>query len=130
MREYHKIHSIFKRDPQTNKFLMGQYSLPEIEYLANNEWRFDEKIDGTNIRVMFNGDSVEFGGRTSNAQIPANLYKKLTELFPIDKLKAVFPPKEDGALPSVCLYGEGFGAKIQKGGSNYFHTWLFCREVM
>lgn len=119
MREYHKIHSIFKRDHETNKFIMGQYSLPEIEYLANNEWRFDEKIDGTNIRVMFNGESVEFGGRTNNAQIPANLYKKLTELFPLDKLKEVFPLKEDGTLPNVCLYGEGFGAKIQKGGGNY-----------
>lgn len=114
MKEYHKIQSIFKRDPDTNKFLLGQYSRPEIEYLANNEWEFTEKIDGTNIRVMYNEGKLEFGGRTDNAQIPANLFKRLMEIFSLDRFQKIFPD-----CNQICLYGEGFGAKIQKGGGNY-----------
>lgn len=66
MKEYHKINTIFKRDPETrNKTLLeGQYSVPEFEYLANNKWIFTEKIDGTNIRVMWDGKKVTFGGKT------------------------------------------------------------------
>lgn len=113
MREYHKIQSIFLRDPATNHktFLMGQYSEPSFEYLAGNRWLFEEKIDGTNIRVHWNGERVVFGGRTDNASIPAPLMQFLTETFTVDKLKLF-----DGA---ITLYGEGYGAKIQKGGGNY-----------
>lgn len=89
--------------------------MPEFEYLANNQWVFTEKVDGTNIRVMFNDGAVTFGGRTADAQIPAKLFERLNERFlPMAaKLAEVFP---DGA---AVLYGEGYGAKIQKGGGNY-----------
>ena len=55
MELYHKIQSVFKRDPATNhkRFLMGEYSLPEFEYLANNEWVATEKIDGTNVHQAY-----------------------------------------------------------------------------
>mgnify|MGYP001604261791 FL=1 len=52
MIEYHKINSLYKRDPR-GKMLFGDYSCPEFEYLQNNEWSFQEKIDGTNIRVRW-----------------------------------------------------------------------------
>ena len=110
MKEYHKIQSVFKRDEQTHKFILGVYSLPEIEYLADNRWVFTEKIDGTNIRVLWDGEGVSFRGKTDNAQMPPHLLCKLQEMFPV----AAF-----AALPSLCLYGEGYGAKIQKGGGNY-----------
>ena len=115
MKEYHKIQTVFKRDPATkNKNLLeGQYSIPAFEYLANNEWIFTEKIDGTNIRVILQNGAVTFGGKTDNAQIPAFLVQKLMEYFPLEKLLAVFP---DG---NACLYGEGYGARIQKGGGLY-----------
>lgn len=115
MSTYHKIQSIFKRDPATkNKtFLESDYSLPEFEYLAYNQWVFTEKVDGTNIRVMFDGGGVvEFGGKTDGAQIPATLYKELNEIFRAEALRGVFDHP-------VIFYGEGYGAKIQKGGGNY-----------
>lgn len=116
MKEYHKIQTVFKRDPATNHktLLDGDLSLPEFEYLANNEWVFTEKVDGTNIRVMFNGEQIAFGGKTDDAQIPAFLVSRLNGLFlpQVELFKQLFP---DG----VCLYGEGYGAKIQKGGGNY-----------
>ena len=116
MEAYHKIQTVFKRDPETKykTLLVGQYSLPEFEYLANNKWLFTEKVDGTNIRVMFDGETITFGGKTENAQIPSPLVAKLNARFlpRRDLFVSIFPE-------GVCLYGEGYGAKIQKGGGNY-----------
>lgn len=117
MTEYHKIQSIFKRDMTSPRktLVEGDWTQPEFEYLANNVWTFTEKVDGTNIRVIFSNGAIAFGGRTDDAQIPAQLVGRLNERFlPLAaKLSAVFP---DG---SAVLYGEGYGAKIQKGGGNY-----------
>ena len=114
MKQYHKIQTVYKRDPN-NKFktlLDGVYSLPEFEFLAHNQWVFTEKVDGTNIRIMFDGESITFGGKTDRAQIPTMLANRLNEVFlpQLDIFKTIF---SDG----VCLYGEGYGAKIQKGGN-------------
>lgn len=117
MSEYHKIQTIFKRDMATKHktLLEGQFSTPELEYLAGSQWVFTEKVDGTNIRVnVATGGAVTFDGKTDSAQIPANLLNRLNERFlPImakQKLAEVF---ESGAI----LYGEGYGAKIQSGGA-------------
>lgn len=118
MKEYHKINSVFKRDRQTGKFIFGEFSCLEFEYLKDNVWVFDEKVDGTNIRIGYNsGGSLSFGGRTDAAQIPATLFKTLTEMFTVDRLKEAFPGAAVGT--DITLYGEGYGAKIQKGGGDY-----------
>lgn len=116
---YPKINTVFKRDPETKYkgLIMGDYSESAFEYLANNLWTFTEKVDGTNIRVMFRECDgrygIEFGGRTDEAQIPAKLVAKLQQLFTGEereaKLREVFP---DGAI----LFGEGYGAGIQAVG--------------
>ena len=116
MKTYHKIRTVFKRDPD-NKYktlLTGVYALPEFEYLQNNQWGFTEKVDGTNIRIMFDGEVITFGGKSDKAQIPATLLNRLNERFlpQLDNFKEIFEGE-------VCLYGEGYGAKIQKGGGNY-----------
>ena len=114
--EYNKIDSPFKRfteGPQRNRFDFSQWSRPEFELLQHLPWHWTEKIDGTNIRVVWDGHRVAFGGRTDAAQIPATLFKVLAEMFPEELLEQVF-----GEKPAV-LYGEGFGAKIQKVGAQY-----------
>lgn len=118
MKPYHKIQTIFKRDPANNHktLLLGEYSLPEFEYLAHNAWTFTEKVDGTNIRIMFDGERITFGGKTDRAQLPPPLLERLTTYAGPGALKA-FVYAFGGE--SVCLYGEGYGAKIQKGGGNY-----------
>lgn len=118
MREYHKIQTIFKRNEANHKIIEGDYSMPEFEYLKDNQWVFTEKVDGTNVRVMWDGKSVVFGGKTDDAQMPVFLLYKLQELFEGTAKKQLFKEKfgEEGG---VCLYGEGYGAKIQKGGGNY-----------
>ncbi len=120
MLEYHKIETCFKRDPGNLKRLIeGDWANPVFGYLANNKWVFTEKVDGTNIRVIITQIgggrlTVNFGGKTDNASIPAMLVKVLGEKFlPLmNILQEMFPS-------GACLYGEGYGAKIQKGGSNY-----------
>lgn len=122
MKEYHKIQTVFKRDDTTKHILEGQFSLPEFEYLKDNTWVFTEKVDGTNIRVMWDGSFVTFGGKTDDAQMPVFLLYKLQELFEGTQKRALFQEIFGGDEPgsaSVCLYGEGYGAKIQKAGTDY-----------
>jgi hypothetical protein len=117
MKDYHKIQTVFKRDMDSKHktLLEGKWTLPEFEYLAGNTWVFTEKVDGTNIRIMFQDGSITFGGKTDSAQIPAQLVTRLNERFlPLtDRMNEIFGGGD------ACLYGEGYGAKIQKGGGNY-----------
>jgi len=117
MKQYPKIQTIFKRDMSNKgKIMLDTFSSPEIGYLANNTWGFTEKVDGTNIRVMWKrGESRKFGGRTDNAQIPATLIERLEELFSLEKLDAAIISTVD----ALTLYGEGYGSGIQKGGGKY-----------
>jgi len=111
MNPYHKIKTVWERDPD-NKFktlIEGKWSAPEFKYLADLSWVFTEKVDGTNIRLSI-GEVNVIGGRTDNAQIPTFLLKTLNDIG--DKAKTT-------DLPLMTLYGEGYGARIQKGGGNY-----------
>lgn len=118
-KSYQKINTIYKRDEKTNNLIIGQYSLPEFEFLKDCKFRAEEKIDGTNIQIRFDGKNVEFGGRTERANIPAHLVNKLKELFTVEKMIKVFPPADEEDPVDVILYGEGYGMKIQKGGGRY-----------
>ena len=125
MSEYHKIQSVFKRDmdSQGKTLIEGVWTLPEFEYLADNVWVFTEKVDGTNIRITLPPYQEEgmqygiaFGGRTDSAQIPAPLLQRLRDRF----LNSAMRVKLASQFPAgAVLHGEGYGAKIQKGGSNY-----------
>ena len=121
--EYHKIETLYERDEATSKVKPGVFK--NRTYTLLKEWQFTEKIDGTNIRCIWNpvfpsadAEVVEhreakltFGGKTDNAQIHADLIKRLYEDINPIKLAEIFPD-----VP-VILYGEGYGAGIQKGGA-------------
>ena len=99
MHQYPKIQSVYKRDPETNfsTFLEGEYSLPEFEVLKDCEWIWTEKVDGTNIRVIYGyepgsivlaelyqngkGRNIYFKGRTERAVIPSFLLEALQDIF-------------------------------------------------
>lgn len=114
--EYHKIQTLFKRNEKTKKIIIGDWTLPEFEYLQNNNWVFTEKVDGTNIKVMWDGKSVSFGGKTDNAQVPMTLIQELNKMFEGTAKKKLFQEKFGTEPCKVCLYGEGYGVKIQSGG--------------
>lgn len=114
MPEYPKIHSLYKRDPKTGEFI-SEWARPEFPYLYCNRWRFEEKVDGTNIRVGYHpAYGITIKGRRKQSQIPQHLLKALRNLF--------YPKEsrlETDFAEGVCFYGEGYGPKIQKGGGNY-----------
>jgi ATP-dependent RNA circularization protein (DNA/RNA ligase family) len=128
--EYLKINSLWKREGwEFNKdnlgigknngknLIPGEYADPTFE--AIKRWRVDEKIDGTNIRIIFNQEldsepTVIFGGRTDNAQLPPHLLLHLQRTFTIQTLQEAFLLEK--SKQKVILFGEGYGPKIQSGG--------------
>ena len=115
MREYHKIETVFNRSTDGDKKLIwGDYRNETVEYLADNIWQFTEKIDGTNIRIHWDGHNVEIGGRTDRAQIPKHLMDYLSATFLTPEAEELF--EQTYGEKDVMLFGEGYGAKIQNGG--------------
>ncbi len=109
---YHKIQSVFKRDPDNHykTFLMWDWSEPEFSYLADNMWVATEKIDGTNTRIHVGTSGFCVGGRTDNAQLQVDLMNRLNDVG--NRTAGL-------GLDGLTLYGEGYGAGIQKGGGGY-----------
>ena len=191
-KSYLKIETLFKRDKDFN--LTTEIRCPEFENIK--KWLITEKINGTNIRVIFNKDGISIKGRTDNAQTPGFLLQAISDMFHVEKFITTFEgaeasenkvnreyktgagdmadditatrienemdadiavlkdevnrddapfldeesaaaAKETKKTPlgtylhkeepelitkearEVCLYGEGYGQKIQKGGGNY-----------
>ncbi len=110
--KYPKIQTLWKRD-KDNKFCIMPGECSDEAFTSICKWHVTEKIDGTNIRVFYENGNVRFGGRTDRVQTPQPLLDKLAELLPLNKFKKVF---DEGP---VILFGEGFGAHIQKGGGRY-----------
>lgn len=115
MKEYHKIETLFERETTGSKKLIeGKFRNETVEYLANNQWVFTEKIDGTNIRIYWDGHKISFGGRTERRNIPAHLVNHLNEKFATPEAEEMF--EQVFGEKEVILFGEGYGFKIQNGG--------------
>lgn len=108
MSEYHKIETLYERDLET--FKVDPSKLKNRTYSLIKTWQWTEKIDGTNIRCIWSPHSLRFGGKTDNAQIHADLVRWLYENVSAARMAEIFPDTE------VVIYGEGYGAGIQKGG--------------
>ncbi|NAZ73912.1 hypothetical protein GTQ99_00505 [Kineococcus sp. T13] len=121
--EYPKIYGPFKRHadgPNRNQVIHGEWSRPEFADLAGIPWLWTEKIDGTNIRVLWDGHKVTIGGRTARAQLHADLVAHLTTTLTEELFEQTFGDS------TALLHGEGFGAGIQKGGGAYSPTKTFA----
>lgn len=121
--EYPKIYSPWKRHTEgenKGRFNFMDWSEPEFALTAGLHWVWTEKIDGTNVRIIWDGHKVRIGGRTDDAQMPTFLLDLLNATFPEELLEQTFKDKQ------VVLYGEGFGPKIQKGGGLYGDKPMFA----
>jgi len=118
---YPKTDNLFSRNPDTKK------CIPQIrraEFAVVNRWRVTEKIDGMNIRIALLPDGRVFvGGRTDKAQLPPKLVEYIRDTLDPDPMLSwrseMFPDAP------VVIYGEGYGAGIQKGGA-YASEPRFC----
>jgi len=114
MEKYHKINNVFLRDSNNkNKLIEGRWARPEFELLKDITWVGTEKVDGTNIRVIWDGERVKFRGKTDHAQLPTILYDKLNSIFNKEEIIKEFENTFENT--PACLYGEGYGKKIQNG---------------
>ena len=120
--EYQKINSLFMREEKKPRRFTTEFANPAFPLIA--EWDIYEKINGTNIRVIYfppetvdgvpvegSEDHIYFGGRTKDAQINANLMDYLRKTFTIEKFRS-------NAVPFECpviICGEGIGPNIHEG---------------
>jgi hypothetical protein len=114
MQTYGSIITVWERDPATrNKTLIeNAWATDEIALLASEAWEWTEKVDGVNIRVGWDGEGVSYRGKNEGTQIPPFLLEKLAFSLPADVFR-------EAELPPMVVYGEGYGAKIQKHGKRY-----------
>lgn len=116
MYKYTKIETIYNRDIEgTKRLIKGSFRSEAVEFLKDLEWYGTEKIDGTNIGVVWDGHNISFQGRTERSEIPSHLVNKLTEMFLNDQTEELF--EQVFGEKQVILFGEGYGAKIQNGGN-------------
>lgn len=135
--EYSSIENLWKSNGVQGKGIERGpeygYSRPELGLVR--EWVVTEKVDGTNVRVLYSPGrppwdgtlgaeaEVRFAGRTDKADLHGHLVEYLEGEFTDRKMWEAFarPVQEHDHLeaPHVVLYGEGFGAGIQRAGVHY-----------
>ena len=119
MYKYNKMKTLFERDEYFK--VTDRVSCKEFKNICT--WLVTEKIDGTNVRVIYhpkqneeyrnNPANLSFWGKKDTSDMPSYLLKRLNEMFSLEKFMEIFPDVTKG----VCLYGEGYGAKIRSGGN-------------
>lgn len=114
MKEYPKIANIFKFD-EKYRSICGWTDICSV--LKNITWIGTEKVDGTNIRIYWDGHSITIAGRTEKSIIPDHLLKYLSDIFLQKEMEYVF--EQMFGEKEVYLFGEGYGPKIQTGGGLY-----------
>jgi hypothetical protein len=118
-KEYPKTENVFTRNDETYKLNAFDLRLPAFGQIKT--WLVTEKVDGTNMRVCYDpkAGTVEIRGRSDKANIHGTLFTHMTETFTLEKMRAQFDEYLADQVElgtTVTLYGEGYGAGIQKGG--------------
>lgn len=114
MREYRKLQNVFKFDEKF-RTIVGMNE--PYNSLKGLNWVGTEKVDGTNIRIHWDGHRVEIAGRTDKAQFQGNLLPYLEGMFKTQEMEYVF--EQMFGEKDVIIFGEGYGPKIQTGGGLY-----------
>jgi len=118
MREYPKTDNLYKRNPQKkSELLVGTFTRPE--YALINAWDVTEKVDGTNVRLVFHrvfNGSYDYFGRTDNAQFTIGQENFLDDLCQEIRSNVLHTLNSYG-LDTLTVYGELYGPKIQSGGN-------------
>lgn len=124
--KYHKIKAPFLWSMETKK-LTHEFALKEFEYLKDLQWCWTEKIDGTNIRIYWNGIDLLLRGRDDNSQIPAEFVEYYLKTFVSSGLDKII--EQEFGDKEVIFFGEGYGGKIQ-GNGGYGNTSFILFDIM
>lgn len=112
MKTYQKIETLYKFNTTINKFVENDFTNPIVKYLYDCKWIGSEKIDGTNIRVLWDGFSFSIAGRTEKSDVPKEVKLLFDTIFNKDAeiiIEQIFGVKE------VIFCMEAYGGKIQNG---------------
>lgn len=118
MHPYGKTENLYARDPKTRHVIPSVLRVPEVGLVDPAAWLFTEKLDGTNVRLIVRPSiphdpfHVELRGRSDAATLPKGLTVEVNQ----HALEAVYMALELPLDVVLTLYGEAYGAGIQKGG--------------
>ena len=88
---YEKILAPFGRDSSNSKFVnTSKWSKPEFEYLKNNTWIWTQKIDGTNLNIVWDGERVSYKGHTDKTQWNERSKNYIESVFCTSEAETVF----------------------------------------
>lgn len=119
MIEYPKIETLYNRSTTGDKSLIvGDYRNPTIGMLAKFPiWNAYEKLDGTNVSIVWDGHKMRLHGRTDSSDLPKPIVEyfetKFNDSDTEELLEQLF-----GNKPYVFFF-EAIGNKIQACGKFY-----------
>lgn len=115
MREYTKIANIFEFD-EAYRTVLGLN--PVCKLLKDIQWIGTEKVDGTNVRIYWDGYDIQIAGRKNGkSKLPDHLVTYLESIFKTKEMEYVF--EQIFGEKEAYLFGEGFGYKVQADGDKY-----------
>lgn len=102
------------------KIILGDFSCEEFKYLYDNLWDATEKVDGTNMKLVYYPikHTISVEGKTEYAQNMCGSFdvvKSIGENI-LPKLQIEFTDDRFVEGDYVIIYGEAYGGKIQGGG--------------
>jgi len=113
MEKYHKIETLYEFDIKAGKFKYGTFYNKTVELLKDFQWVYTEKIDGMNLRLIWDGYKLSYMGRTDTSEfskvqkawIEANIATSMVE----QAIEQMF--KEN----AIIIFGEFHGNSINSG---------------
>lgn len=124
-----KIENLYARDDATHRLVLGELRRSDFGQIGS--WLVTEKIDGTNIRLVYRAARATAGlwapglfevrGRSDEATLPKRFQEEaLPDVDLRDRMAAALSAIDDrGVAEAMVVYGEGYGPGIQKGGGDY-----------
>lgn len=123
MSTYGKIDTLYQRD-EHHKLHIDSLRIKRPLLETIDTWVATEKVDGTNIRIGFARDIFDsrivmgpfVGGRSDKADTPKDLVAHCEAAVDYEMARQIMDLHD---LQTLTLFGEGYGAGIQKGGGDY-----------
>lgn len=94
------------------------YTNPAFKYLEDSYWTASRKVDGTNLRIKWDGEQAIYCGKTNKANFTPDQKEYIESVFVEEIFEENF--RKDGKSPTVIIFAELVGPKIQNGDNGEF----------